>query len=136
MYYLLLPSVPLAKFHMFSGHVWDQSRSRNFRSTIGLLITQYTATLGIYNRYILLLLLCLLLSEHKILIYIKKEKIILLAVEVTLQLRNNRESLDDLLICMLIRCKSLTRLQYDGIIRSLETLREICQLQAENKTRK
>ncbi|KAH0950529.1 hypothetical protein HN011_001499 [Eciton burchellii] len=101
MYYLLLPSVPLAKFHMFSGHVWDQSRSRNFRSTIGLLITQYTATL----------------------------------VEVTLQLRNNRESLDDLLICMLIRCKSLTRLQYDGIIRSLETLREICQLQAENKTR-
>lgn len=47
MYYLLLPSVPLAKFHMFSGHVWDQSRSRNFRSTINLLITQYTNTLGI-----------------------------------------------------------------------------------------
>ncbi|XP_077267790.1 F-box only protein 39 [Temnothorax americanus] len=100
MYYLLLPSIPLAKFHMFSGHVWDQSRSRNFRSTIGLIITQYTNTL----------------------------------VEVMLQLRNNRESLDDLLVSMLIRCKRLTRLQYDGIIRSLETLREICQLQAERKT--
>ncbi|KAG5322218.1 FBX39 protein, partial [Pseudoatta argentina] len=100
MCYLLLPSVPLAKFHMFSGHVWDQSRSRNFRNTIGLIITQYTNTL----------------------------------VEVMLQLRNNRESLDDLLVSMLIRCKRLTRLQYDGIIRSLETLREICQLQAERKT--
>ncbi|XP_014471782.1 PREDICTED: F-box only protein 39-like [Dinoponera quadriceps] len=100
-YYLLLPSLPLAKFHMFSGHVWDQSRSRNFRSTIGLLITQYTNTL----------------------------------VEVMLQLRNNRESLDDLLVSMLIRCKRLVRLQYDGIIRSLETLREICQLQVEHKTR-
>ncbi|XP_011862558.1 PREDICTED: F-box only protein 39-like isoform X2 [Vollenhovia emeryi] len=55
-------------------------------------------------------------------------------VEVMLQLRNNRESLDDLLVSMLIRCKRLTRLQYDGIIRSLETLLEICQLQAERKT--
>ncbi|XP_072744705.1 F-box only protein 39 [Anoplolepis gracilipes] len=100
MYYLLLPSVPLAKFHMFSGHVWDQSRSRNFRSTINLLITQYTNTL----------------------------------VEVMLQLRNNRELLDDLLVSMLIHCKRLTRLQYDGIIRNLETLREICQLQTERKT--
>ncbi|GAB1867493.1 F-box only protein 39 [Camponotus japonicus] len=100
MYYLLLPSVPLAKFHMFSGHVWDQSRSRNFRSTINLLITQYTNTL----------------------------------VEVMLQLRNNRELLDDLLVSMLIHCKRLTRLQYDGIIRNFGTLREICQLQAECKT--
>jgi len=53
-----------------------------------------------------------------------------------LQLRNNRESLDDLLMSMLIRCKRLMKLQYDGIIRSLETLNEICQLQAERKTRK
>ncbi|XP_011136148.3 F-box only protein 39-like [Harpegnathos saltator] len=101
MCYLLLPSVPLAEFHMFSGYVWDQSRSRNFRSTIALLIAQYTNTL----------------------------------VEVMLQLRNNRESLDDLLVSMLLRCKRLARLQYDGIIRSLDTLREICQLQAEHKTR-
>lgn len=47
MSYLLLPSVPLASFQMFSGHVWDQSRSRNFRSTVGLLIDHYTNTLGI-----------------------------------------------------------------------------------------
>lgn len=53
-----------------------------------------------------------------------------------LQLRNNRELLDDLLVSMLVRCKHLTRLQYDGIIRSLDTLRDICQLQAESKTRK
>lgn len=53
-----------------------------------------------------------------------------------LQLRNNREMLDDLLIRLLVRCKYLTRLQYDGIIRSLDTLRDICQLQAKSKTRK
>ncbi|XP_012285961.1 F-box only protein 39 [Orussus abietinus] len=100
MCYLLLPSVPLARFQMFSGHVWDQSRSRNFRSTVGLLITHYTNTLA----------------------------------EVMLQLRNNRELLDDLLVSMLVRCKHLTQLQYDGIIRSLDTLREICQLQADCKT--
>ncbi|XP_043579851.1 F-box only protein 39-like isoform X2 [Bombus pyrosoma] len=100
MCYFLLPSVPLARFQMFSGHVWDQSRSRNFRSTVGLLITHYTNTLA----------------------------------EVMLQLRNNREMLDDLLVSMLMRCKHLTRLQYDGIIRSLDTLRDICQLQAESKT--
>lgn len=57
-------------------------------------------------------------------------------VEVMLQLRNNRELLDDLLVSMLIHCKRLTRLQYDGIIRNFKTLREICQLQAEYKTRK
>ncbi|XP_076288019.1 F-box only protein 39 isoform X2 [Lasioglossum baleicum] len=101
MCYLLLPSVPLARFQMFSGHVWDQSRSRNFRSTVGLLITHYTNTLA----------------------------------EVMLQLRNNREMLDDLLVCMLVHCKHLTRLQYDGILRNLDTLRDICQLQAESKTR-
>ncbi|XP_076766382.1 F-box only protein 39 [Xylocopa sonorina] len=101
MCYLLLPSVPLARFQMFSGHVWDQSRSRNFRSTVGLLITHYTNTLA----------------------------------EVMLQLRNNREMLDDLLVSMLVSCKQLTRLQYDGIIRSLDTLRDICQLQTESKTR-
>ncbi|XP_017754593.1 PREDICTED: F-box only protein 39-like [Eufriesea mexicana] len=99
MCYFLLPSVPLARFQMFSGHVWDQSRSRNFRSTVGLLITHYTNTLA----------------------------------EVMLQLRNNREMLDDLLVSMLMRCKQLTRLQYDGIIRSLDTLRDICQLRAESK---
>lgn len=100
MCYLLLPSVPLAKFQLFSGYVWDQSRSRNFRGTIGLLISHYTDTLA----------------------------------EVMLQLKNNRELLDDLLVSMLVQCKHLTRLQYDGIMRSLDTLRDICQLQAERKT--
>ncbi|XP_053597293.1 F-box only protein 39-like [Microplitis demolitor] len=98
--YLLLPSIPLARFHMYGGHVWDQSRSRNFRSTVGLLITYYTKTL----------------------------------TEVTLQLRNNREALDDLLVSMLERCKRLMKLQYDGIIRNVDTLREIFGLQVDNKT--
>ncbi|XP_024937989.1 F-box only protein 39 isoform X2 [Cephus cinctus] len=98
--YLLLPSVPLGCFHMFSGHVWDQNRSRNFRSTVELLISYYTNTLA----------------------------------EVILQLRNNRESLDDLLVSMLIRCKRLNQLQYDGIIRSLATVKDMCQLQAEQRT--
>ncbi|XP_034944287.1 F-box only protein 39-like [Chelonus insularis] len=99
--YLLLPSIPLACFYMYGGHVWDQNRSRNFRSTVGLLITYYPNTL----------------------------------VEVMLQIRNNRELLDDLLVFMIQRCKRLTKLQYDGIIRSLETLRYIFQLQAERKTK-
>lgn len=60
----------------------------------------------------------------------------IVTAEVMLQLRNNREMLDDLLVSMLMHCKHLTRLQYDGIIRSLDTLRDICQLQAESKTRK
>lgn len=51
-----------------------------------------------------------------------------------LQLRNNREHLDDLLVSMLQRCKRLTKLQYDGIIRSLDTLRDIFQLQTDYKT--
>ncbi|KAG7213205.1 hypothetical protein KM043_002518 [Ampulex compressa] len=101
MRYLLLPSVPLTGIQIFSGHVWDQSRSRNFRNTVGLLIAHYTDTLA----------------------------------EVMLQLRNNRELLDDLLVSMVVQCKRLTRLQYDGIVRSLDTLRDICQLQAEGKTR-
>ncbi|XP_046747073.1 F-box only protein 39-like isoform X1 [Diprion similis] len=100
MCYLLLPSVPLGSFQMFSGHVWDQSRSRNFRSTVGLLITHYTDTLS----------------------------------EVMLQLRNNRELLDDLLVSLLVRCKQLTQLQYDGVLRSLDTLRDICELQTASKT--
>ncbi|KAK0083707.1 hypothetical protein PV325_008378 [Microctonus aethiopoides] len=54
--------------------------------------------------------------------------------EVMLQLRNNRELLDDLLILMLQRCKHLAKLQYDGIIRSLDILREIFQLQMDCKT--
>ncbi|XP_043274007.1 F-box only protein 39-like isoform X2 [Venturia canescens] len=55
--------------------------------------------------------------------------------EVMLQLRNNRELLDDLLISMVTRCKHLERLQYDGILRSLDTLKDVLQLQSESKTR-
>lgn len=50
-----------------------------------------------------------------------------------LQFCNNRELLDDLLISMLIQCKSLINLQYDGVVRSFNILREICELQAERK---
>ncbi|KAJ8675100.1 hypothetical protein QAD02_010886 [Eretmocerus hayati] len=96
---LLLPSVPLAKFQMIGNHVWDQSRSRNFRSTISLIISHYSNTLE----------------------------------EFILQVRNNREMLDDLIISMLIRCKNLKKLQYDGIMRSLETIRDICQMQVDYK---
>lgn len=54
--------------------------------------------------------------------------------EVMLQLRNNREMLDDLLVSLVTRCKKLKKLQYDGIMRNLETIKDICQLQSENKT--
>ncbi|XP_046747074.1 F-box only protein 39-like isoform X2 [Diprion similis] len=54
--------------------------------------------------------------------------------EVMLQLRNNRELLDDLLVSLLVRCKQLTQLQYDGVLRSLDTLRDICELQTASKT--
>ncbi|XP_046618470.1 F-box only protein 39-like isoform X2 [Neodiprion virginianus] len=54
--------------------------------------------------------------------------------EVMLQLRNNRELLDDLLVSLLVHCKQLTQLQYDGVLRSLDTLRDICELQTASKT--
>ena len=56
--------------------------------------------------------------------------------KVVLQLRNNRELLDDLLLSLITQCKQLNELQYDGIMRNLETVRDICQLQIECKTRK
>lgn len=46
--FLLLPSVPLARFRMYASHVWDQNRTRNLRGTVGLLIAHYTNTLGIF----------------------------------------------------------------------------------------
>ena len=42
----LVRSIPLSHFHLLSGYVWDQSRSRNFRSTLEMLITYYAHTLG------------------------------------------------------------------------------------------
>ncbi|XP_044599446.1 F-box only protein 39-like isoform X2 [Cotesia glomerata] len=54
--------------------------------------------------------------------------------EVMLQLRNNREQLDDLLVSLVERCKRLTNFQYNGIIRSVGTLQEILNLQIDNKT--
>ncbi|XP_014239138.1 F-box only protein 39-like [Trichogramma pretiosum] len=98
--HLLMPSVPLAKFQIFGGHQWDQSRTRNFRATLALLITHYTKTLA----------------------------------EVMLQVRNNREMLDDLILSMLLQCKHLQKLQYDGILRNMETFREICEFLAKHET--
>ncbi|KAE8742783.1 hypothetical protein FOCC_FOCC011711 [Frankliniella occidentalis] len=42
---LLLPSMPLYGFRLYSGRVWDQSRSRSFRSTLRLLTANYHRSL-------------------------------------------------------------------------------------------
>ncbi|XP_044735430.1 F-box/LRR-repeat protein 8-like [Chrysoperla carnea] len=95
--YLLVRGMPLRNFSMISGFVWDQSRSRNLRATLKLLIVNFYETL----------------------------------VEVHLHLRNNREQLDDLLITMLKQCPLLQKLDYDGILRSMEVVRDICDLQCD-----
>lgn len=87
--------MPLRNFSMISGIVWDQSRSRNLRGTLKLLIHNFNETL----------------------------------VEVHLHLRNNREKLDDLIVMMLKLCHLLQKLDYDGILRSMEVVRDICILQ-------
>ena len=43
---LLHPTVPLHSFRLYSGPVWDQSRSRDFRSTLRRLISNYSRSLG------------------------------------------------------------------------------------------
>ncbi|XP_032454029.1 F-box only protein 39-like [Nasonia vitripennis] len=99
--FLLLPSVPLARFRMYASHVWDQNRTRNFRGTVGLLIAHYTNTLE----------------------------------EVKLHLIYNKEKMDDLIVSLLTSCKQLENIHYEGILRDFETLRDVCQLQLDSKTR-
>ncbi|PSN45562.1 hypothetical protein C0J52_21366 [Blattella germanica] len=98
--YFLLPSIPLSNFQLLSGSVWDQSRSRNFRSTVRLLLSYYTDTLE----------------------------------NIHLHLKNNREMLDDLLLELLNRCCQLSHLQYDGVLRNMDTVREMCLMQVNMKT--
>ncbi|XP_046485548.1 F-box only protein 39 isoform X2 [Neodiprion pinetum] len=71
---------------------------------------------------------------HELAIACPKLTVSYTIAEVMLQLRNNRELLDDLLVSLLVRCKQLTQLQYDGVLRSLDTLRDICELQTASKT--
>ncbi|KAK7865947.1 hypothetical protein R5R35_005012 [Gryllus longicercus] len=97
---LLTPAIPLASFQLHSGSVWDQSRSRNFRATLRLLLTHYSETLE----------------------------------AVHLHLKNNREMLDDLLLELLNHCHLLSHLQYDGVLRDMDTVRQMCNLQLCNKT--
>nr|CAD7438523.1 unnamed protein product [Timema bartmani] len=105
--YFLLPSIPLHSFHLFSGSVWDQSRSRNFRGTLQLLLKQYTNTLGEYS-----------------------------SVDLDLNLKNNREMVDDLILELIYKSSHLLNLKYDGVLRNINTLREICHLQLNDTTRK
>ncbi|XP_075210841.1 F-box only protein 39-like [Lycorma delicatula] len=95
---MLTPSIPLERFHLHSGSLWDHRRSRNFRSTVRLLINQYNNTL----------------------------------VDLHFHIKNNREMLDDLLLEVITRCKRLCTLQYDGVLRSMEIIRDICNLFRNN----
>ncbi|KAJ9574665.1 hypothetical protein L9F63_008197 [Diploptera punctata] len=97
----LLPSIPLSNFQLLSGCVWDQSRTRNFRSTVRLLTNFYSGTLETIH----------------------------------LHIKNNREMLDDLLLEMLSKCCRLSHLQYDGVLHNMETVREMCLMLINIKTR-
>lgn len=48
MYYILVPTMPLHTFSLNCGHVWDQSRTRNYCETLNLLVNNYERTLGLY----------------------------------------------------------------------------------------
>lgn len=43
--------------------------------------------------------------------------------------------MDDLIVSLLTSCKQLENIHYEGILRDFETLRDVCQLQLDSKTR-
>lgn len=45
-YYILVATIPLHTFSLNCGHVWDQSRTRNYCETLNLLINNFEKTLG------------------------------------------------------------------------------------------
>ncbi|XP_034242161.1 F-box only protein 39-like [Thrips palmi] len=94
---LLLPAVPLCGFRLYSGSVWDQSRSRAFRATLRLLTAHYHQSLE-----------C-----------------------VQLNLKNSREQLDDVVLELLSRCRRLSFFQFDGVLRHLDTVKDICRLRLD-----
>lgn len=51
---------------------------------------------------------------------------------VTLQLRNNQEMVDCCLYRMIRKCKKLKYLEFDGVLRTVDLLRDICALHIEN----
>lgn len=42
----LLPSVPLSNFTFTTGCSWDQSRSRDFRGVLSVLLAYYSNSIG------------------------------------------------------------------------------------------
>ncbi|KAF5298522.1 hypothetical protein FQR65_LT00064 [Abscondita terminalis] len=94
---LFQETMPLTAFTLTCGKIWDQTRSREFRSTLSLVIKNY----------------------HKIL------------ERVYLQINYNREILDELLITLLNKCVNLQFLEFHGIIKSIDLLRQICRIQTE-----
>lgn len=52
-------------------------------------------------------------------------------MHVRLQLKNNHEMVDCCLYRMIRKCKNLQHLEFDGVIRSVDLLRDICTLHIE-----
>lgn len=52
-------------------------------------------------------------------------------VDVDLNIRNNRETLDDLIVLMVKQCKLLQRLNFDGILKNMKMVRDISRLLTE-----
>ncbi|KAK3914262.1 F-box only protein 39 [Frankliniella fusca] len=97
---LLLPSMPLCGFRLYSGRVWDQSLSRAFRATLRLLAANYRQSLEI----------------------------------VQLNLKNSREQVDDVLLDLLTCCDRLSHFHFDGVLRRLSTVGDMCRLRLDDAT--
>lgn len=122
----LLPSIPLNSFTFTTGFIWDQSRSRDFRGILGILLSYYHNTLGETRHSIPNRFFCLNYWDPICIFFPEK---------IHLNIRNNRESLDDLLIEMIEKCSNLTSLQFSGVLRNIKTIKKICEIQKNSQNR-
>lgn len=56
-------------------------------------------------------------------------KCFILLARVTLNLRNNREMIDESLFEMIRKCKMLEYLEFDGVLQSVDFVKDVCDLQ-------
>ena len=53
-----------------------------------------------------------------------------------MNIKNNRELLDDLLIELIEKCQNLSFIQFNGVIRNINTIKKICEIQNNTQNRK
>lgn len=105
---------------MYTGNKYDQKVSRHFEETLSHLIKNYYKTLGkkkIKKYHNIFFLSLLVFLEF-----------------INLELKNNKESLDNLLFQIVEKCPKLKRLFFDGNINGdMDLFSEICKYKQSAK---